>query len=495
VNLASFMAPPPLFVEIGHAWLKARHGDNGAELPLERGADGRITVAGREKIIAALKDLLKAKSWQPRARAWCAISSRGISLRRFSLPGGSGQEFHQRLLLQIEAEFPLPPEDLAWGWQSLTHTPPSNGAAARQDLLVAAVKKEWLADYHEILRACGTEPVFTLAALARWNFCGQPAGSFAMLDSGGGQSELTFFEKGVPTASRIIFGNGKNGSGPGASPVETLAQNLNCSLAGARVFVSGDGVSKDFTEQLARTLGQGCECRRLEFTPAPGGSTAIAGLEKFAMQAGTPPLAIRLEQTGGGAANFADLDWKKWRVRVGALAAIALLLPYAEALLLKPHLARKVAEFQTESARLTVIDRELEFLRGLKQSQPPYLDLLYVFSKSAPPGTHFDSLSLNSHGDVSLRTAFHDGQSVADFRNQLVASGFFTNVVVEEQTPTPDHQRVNVRMTAQEMPAALLQMQSARLAMEDAAKDKKTAPPDPAPGATSAPPVMGKATP
>ena len=88
------------------------------------------------------------------------------------------------------------------------------------------------------------------------------------------------------------------------------------------------------------------------------------------------------------------------------LAAVCLLLPYAEALLLKSHLAGKVSAFQTEAARETVIDRELDFLRNLKSSQPPYLETLYVFSKSAPPGTHFDALSLNSHGEVSLRGAF-----------------------------------------------------------------------------------------
>ena len=35
-------------------------------------------------------------------------------------------------------------------------------------------------------------------------------------------------------------------------------------------------------------------------------------------------------------------------------------------------------------------------------------------------------------------------------------SGFFANVTVEEQTPTPDRQRVNVRISAQEKPLARL---------------------------------------
>jgi len=89
VNLASILNPPPLFVEIGPDWLRARHGDDGVELPLERGPGGNLTAQGKEKTIATLKDFLKPKSWQPRARAWCAINSRGVSLRRLSLPAGT----------------------------------------------------------------------------------------------------------------------------------------------------------------------------------------------------------------------------------------------------------------------------------------------------------------------------------------------------------------------------------------------------------------------
>jgi len=161
-------------------------------------------------------------------------------------------------------------------------------------------------------------------------------------------------------------------------------------------------------------------------------------------------------------------------------------LPYAEAFLLKSHLKKKVEAFKQESERLTVIDRELDFLRDLKLAQPPYLDLVYVFSKSVPPGTRFDSLSLNAHGQVSLRCAFRDGQQVADFRTKLIDSGFFTNVVVEEQAPTPDRQRVNVRMSAQEKTAPQMLAASARLAADDSPKNSKTNSPA---GPTNAPPV------
>jgi hypothetical protein len=36
-----------------------------------------------------------------------------------------------------------------------------------------------------------------------------------------------------------------------------------------------------------------------------------------------------------------------------------------------------------------------------------------------------------------------------DFRAKLIASGFFADITVDEQTPVPNQQKVSVRMTAQ----------------------------------------------
>ena len=102
---------------------------------------------------------------------------------------------------------------------------------------------------------------------------------------------------------------------------------------------------------------------------------------------------------------------------------------------------------------MTTIDRELDFLRYLKQSQPPYLDALFVLAKAAPQGARFDSLSMNRRGDLSLRGSMKDSQQVVGFRSKLIDSGFFANVAVEEQTPTPDRQKLTVRISAQWKPA------------------------------------------
>jgi hypothetical protein len=46
-----------------------------------------------------------------------------------------------------------------------------------------------------------------------------------------------------------------------------------------------------------------------------------------------------------------------------------------------------------------------------------------------------------------------DSQQVVDFRSKLINSGFFSTVVVEEQNPTQERQKVILRISAQFKPA------------------------------------------
>jgi len=140
-------------------------------------------------------------------------------------------------------------------------------------------------------------------------------------------------------------------------------------------------------------------------------------------------------------------------VRIGVLLILLLILPYAEAILFKPLLARKLAAFKVQRQQfVSVVWPELHFLQSFKQNEPPYLDAIYLISKAAEPGTHLDSLTLNQHGEITLKAAMQSAQQVMDFRAKLIDSGFFANIIVEEQTTIQNQPRVNVRMTAQWKP-------------------------------------------
>ena len=170
------MNSPCLYLEISQGSLKLLHGNERCEFPLERLQNGRLTEACQEELKARVQAFLKRKNWQPRLEAFCAIGARGVSLRRLTLPISTREELRRLLRLQIESEFPLPPEQLAWGHQSLRH----NGSR-QQEVLVVAVKKELIADYSEMLSACGLNPVFTVAAIARSALCPQPPLAYSLL--------------------------------------------------------------------------------------------------------------------------------------------------------------------------------------------------------------------------------------------------------------------------------------------------------------------------
>src|SRR5882724_7366623 len=142
------MKVAPIYIEISAGTLKALRENDGLELPLEREASGRLTKDCKEKLVAGLQKFLDRKTWQPRAKAFCAIAANGVSLRRLALPVSTKEDFQRLLQLQIENEFPVPPEELAWGWQAIEA---SASASAKREVLVAAVKKEVVEDYANVL--------------------------------------------------------------------------------------------------------------------------------------------------------------------------------------------------------------------------------------------------------------------------------------------------------------------------------------------------------
>lgn len=441
-----FLNQPPVYLEISHGWLKALRENTGLEVPLERAPNGQLSAPSREAVVLALQKFVQRKGWQPRARAFCAISAGGVSLRRMSLPSTARDEIPKLLRLQIEAELPLSPDDLSWGYRPLGQ---SNGAP-RQDFLVGAVRKDRIEEYTTLLFAAGLNPLFTPAAMARSYLCPQPLGSCALLDSGATQLEVIAFENGFPVALRV-FPQSSNKNGDAESRLQSIAKTV---ATATKVYVTGNGVSSEIVADLRSKFGLACE--RLETAVTTGSSAAVLGLKKSAEGNITPaPLFFRpaVKPATLGSFKFTQPAVpKKWAIAAAALLAALLILPYAEALLLKGHLAKKIAALKSGQGNLSAIDHEYDFLGYLKQNSPPYLDALYLFAKAAPPGARFDSTSMNRRGEVSLRGSMHDAQQVTDFRAKLIDSGFFDRVTVEEQVPTPDRQKVNVRITAQWKP-------------------------------------------
>jgi hypothetical protein len=472
------MKSSPVFVEIGPDSLALLDGERGIELPVERTGDGVLTAACRERITTALAGFFGMRSAWLRRRAWCAIGARGVSLRRLALPPAPESECERLLALQIEGEFPLPPEELAWGSRSL-----AGGADGRagsgNEWLVAAVKKELLADYAAVLSACGLNPVFTLGAMVRHEAVSVSSASGGVLDIGRHQSELTLLEHGTPVSVRVLpWGNARSAdaaspdnphggaslsaageppqSGPSADGnLPTLAGMLRSCGAKGTLHVTGTrAAASRVVSALNPVLAGGLRCEIGLFPESDGHSAAILGLKKTVERGDSSSLLTLRTPGAQRKETTARPTVLPWAALACLLAAGALSLRYAESFLWKSTLAKRLAELKSQQNGLPKIDRELDFLQQLDRSRPPFLDALVIIANATAPGVRAESFSINQRGDIALKLSMQNPQQAVDFRAKLIDSAFFTSVIVEEQTPIPNRQQqVNVRITAQCKPS------------------------------------------
>jgi hypothetical protein len=98
---------------------------------------------------------------------------------------------------------------------------------------------------------------------------------------------------------------------------------------------------------------------------------------------------------------------------------------------------------------------------------------------------------MSHQGDLSLRGTMQNSQQVTDLRSKLNESGLFSSVVVDEQNPTPDRQRLTVRITAQWKPVASRKPLPGDKPAQSSAKSATNAPPGKAAASTNAPPAKG----
>jgi Tfp pilus assembly PilM family ATPase len=208
VKLNEALARPATSIDIGYSSLKLLAGDRGLELPIERSETGELTAGTRERLAREIRAFLAGGGFS--RRALCGVPARGVSLRRFSLPPAPREEIGRLVALQLEREFPLSPEELAWGFaaQSRNGTAPP-GAPPGQEVTVAALRRQVLDSYSELLSSSGLKPVFTLGVLAGSSLCPQPGGEYSVLDIGRTQSELVSFESGHPRSVRSLAWGGE----------------------------------------------------------------------------------------------------------------------------------------------------------------------------------------------------------------------------------------------------------------------------------------------
>jgi len=395
---------------------------------------------------------------------------------------------------------------------------PSSGAPGSNEVLVAAIKLELLQQYEEVFVGCDLTPTFTLAALARPWACAPasnpPSTPATYLDIGRTSAELLTLRGGAPVAIRTLpFGGDTITSAlqtrlglpraeaeklkldlhdPAAPVADAAARDAARTVIATEVaafaaslepgwsqgplrLTGGSARLEGLPEALARSIGAGATCERVQLESGEGRSAAILGLRARLQQTGDdPPLVLRRPAPGTAAtrqARNATANSWRWAALAAALAVACVALRFVEPVFGLGALNRRIAELRERQARLPSIDRDLAFLQHVRTNQPPYLDLVHTLAEASPPGTRLNSIALSRRGDLSVRATLRNSEEVIAFRSKLDGSARFASVVVDEQTPSPDQQSITVRITGQ----------SATLLARDARPGSSASPTGPVP--------------
>lgn len=434
--MPTFFAPTIVGAALQDGCLSFGSGRVRRELPWPGDPLTQPDPATRAALVAALREVAPASPWRPKPVFRCSIPVQGVALRRFQLPQANATETHRLAQLQVEAAFPIPPDELLWGILEPASPVPTPSGGTRA-VTVVAIRRSFLEPLAQATTEAGLVPVFTLAcrirhpnALASFNGC--------RLDVGPRTTDFSLWEDGQLVRVRTLPAGTANTTT--AAPI--LADAIANLPPGTPVSIGAALPQEEFEHLLAAIQDR----TRIDIRPDPGPP----------LPAPDQPLPLELRFEHGNAVAPEDTHRTlptaavPWLVRAAVLALAFLLFPYAEAFLNLPRLRRQLAALEKDRSRLAEIDRRLDFLQHLTANQPPYLDASYVIANAAPPGTRLDSISMNRRGEVSLAGAVQQAAQVGDFRSRLVDSRFFSSVVVEEQTtPQPGGGRATFRMSAQ----------------------------------------------
>ena len=503
-----------LAVDIGYSSLKVLAGESGIEVRLERAGGGHLTPACREEVVRKVRSFLGRSARMP--RALCALPSRGISFRRFSVPKTSRDETERLLAFQVEKELPLPPERIAWTYEIHAGR---NGAAAEKngrgkdprdalrEVVFAAMRREILEDYEALIRSAGLSPAFTVGALAAARVCPPLEGPWCLLDLGRTHSELLFLDGEKPVAVRTIFWGGASvteavarsfgieeseaesikkrwaesargdfivtdplsGDSVAAAAHESLRslgklvrdalQADVSSVSGAKPasirLVGGSALLPTVAPQIQEALGDGIEVTAIEVPPGPGRSAVTVGLAGAEQEGADLPLTfVPAARRRDPARKKIHLSSSFWMGAAAALALASLGIRYGLPIVRLPALHGRLDAARAQLSSLPNIDRELGFLDLVSSSQTPFLEALVTLSQSAPKGTLLESLSMTRQGEVAIQGKASSFESANEFRSKLARSGWFGQIVIQDQAPSKEQGRVEFRMSARLKPGA-----------------------------------------
>ena len=514
MRLAALLHARGPFIDVGHSSMKVLLGDRGLEVPLERSQSGELTVACRTQIVEEVRGFVgsRRRSLRP---VLCALPARGITLRRFLMPATSPGETRQMLALQLEREFPLPLNELSWGYE----VAPGEGtdgiglaaSESRNEVTVIALRRQVIDEYRGLLLECGLRPTFVLGILATSRLFPTTKGRSCVLDIGRTHSELVVLEDGRPIVVRSISWGGEL-----RHATSELSKHLDAALVGGhfsgnsrvgnsqkpasppRLYLTGGGARlPGLRRDIEELLGDHVSCEALQVKVAVGHSPVTVGLRT----AKGGDIALRFlppEKLRAWTPSERPASRWRWLAAASVLAVACLTLRYGIPLWRASGLeqSQTLASLKKRRVALPAVDRELSFLENLEKSQLPYLEALKTIAEAVPKGTQVTTLSMTRQGDLHLKgTTGMSRQAMDDFRSKLDQSKWLLRTSIPDEQPTKDGKRLQFQLRAifgSPAPGAPLGTAAEAPKADDAKDEKQTGA---APGKKPEKPVTVESTP
>ncbi len=448
-----------LYLDLSYDSLKVLCGDQSEEIALQRAQDGRLTPESRSQLSDRLAPF-RGKE------ALCALPGRGVSIRHFDLPQSPQDNLRQILSLKLEEEFPLPPEELAWGYH--LSTPGSSNGHARvpsqknghsappgQRATVLALRREAVGELDAVLTESGVRADYCLGLLQTAKLAPKPVGAYAVVDIGRSSTDVLLLHEDRPLNLRTI-------SWGGVESTRALARELNLPEVEAEVLKKRGGAevaaaSHGAITELANTLRQQwrssphppqsiflcgggsllqdlCEslqtllqipCRLISSTDSSSALTSLASQPKTATTVllTRDTLAVAQEVSK-------EVAWRRWLLLLLLLVLSTLLLRYLPPIIQGPQLRARLQKAQEDLAALPSVDRELQFLDYIESRQLAALDALRVISEGAPSGTKLSEISVSESGVVTFSGQTSKSSHLNQLRQAMTDSGWFDGTPV-----------------------------------------------------------------
>ncbi|WP_333654245.1 type IV pilus assembly protein PilM [Dissulfurispira sp.] len=209
-----FKKKNPIGLDIGSAYIKAvqiNDTKTGYELalfdmiPIQPGVIGDRMIADKAKLTTSIKELLK-KAGIKRNDAVISVSGHSsVIIKKITIPIMTEEELGASIKYEAEQYVPFDINDVEIDFQILG---PKAEEEGQMDVVLVAVKKALIKDYHDVVAQAGLEPVivdvdsFALSNMYEINYGIEERKNIALINVGASTTNINILQNGLPVFTR-----------------------------------------------------------------------------------------------------------------------------------------------------------------------------------------------------------------------------------------------------------------------------------------------------